>query len=286
MAVSDLSWLDIIPADHPKYQSWLVLRGFLQRQESEAQAEILEAFRKNGVVEIADVLTYVERWFDWNARTILTTATEGTIAAERAARRLDDLLEEAPNELRSFFLAVESFTGIAADRLEAETKPRLIPRLLVCKAEAFRIGSQGEISKVRKPTESQSPFVAPSRGEARSRFIVTTWQDVEISFFNETSVRIAACGSRSNHECRELGMADIRNDKPKLAWHTLHLLAKMNGKISVAPDWKVLEKRMQELRKWLRELFGLSTDPLPFKKGTDSGYVAEFKIHRAPSYRE
>jgi len=118
-------------------------------------------------------------------------------------------------------------------------------------------------------------------------FVVSSWQDVKISFFNEHSVEITAGSATVIRDFASLGMAHKRSGKPTLAWVTLHELAKANGLISrpteKSSDWRTVEKRFQELRRWLRRVFNISAEPLPFVKGV--GYRAELKIICAPSYQ-
>jgi hypothetical protein len=93
------------------------------------------------------------------------------------------------------------------------------------------------------------------------------WQEVKISFFNERSAQITIGDTKHIREFGELGMADGRTGNPTLAWQMLHALAAANGVLDRPtpenPDWKTVEKRMQELRAWLRERSAISTDPLP-----------------------
>jgi hypothetical protein len=114
------------------------------------------------------------------------------------------------------------------------------------------------------------------------------WEVIEISFFSEHWVRINVGGTKSIHEFGQLGLADGRSGKPTRAWQMLHALAASEGildhKNSPNIPWKTLEKRMQEVRKWLRKRFGISADPLPYSKG--SGYRAKFRIKCAPSYQK
>ena len=60
-------------------------------------------------------------------------------------------------------------------------------------------------------------------------------------------------------------------------------LAKLGGTIEAVPSgcewaskWTAVEKRMEELRKILREHFKTDADPVPFKKGI--GYKTAFRL--------
>jgi hypothetical protein len=171
-------------------------------------------------------------------------------------------------------------SAIHIDTLLHELRLRLIERIEWWRAEARRyVAAQ------------KAQLASATNGETPPEYAARSWQDVRISFFNERTVEITVGESKYIREYSELGMAHARSGNPLKAWETLHSLAQRNGEISrptgKSTTWPTVEKRMQELRAWLQERFGLSTDPLPFKKSRDgSGYVAEFKIHGAPSYRE
>jgi len=100
--------------------------------------------------------------------------------------------------------------------------------------------------------------------------------------------KAAAGEEKGIHEFGGLGMAQKRNGKSTRAWQMLHFLAVSKGTLSHPTarevQWKTVEKRMQELRKWLRARFDISSDPLPYVKG--SGYSAEFRINCAASYQK
>ena len=49
----------------------------------------------------------------------------------------------------------------------------------------------------------------------------------------------------------------------------------LDGK-AIGEDWSKIEKRIQEIRKILRDYFGLPGDPIPFIEG--GGYQSIFKI--------
>jgi len=133
----------------------------------------------------------------------------------------------------------------------------------------------------------RTPPAQPESEIEKIAFQAKSWGEVEISFFNEHSVQITAGKLKVNRQFGDLGMADTRSGKPTLAWHTLHDLALANGIIhrpaGSARDWATQEKRMQELRTWLKDRFGIRADPLPFAKGI--GYHASFKIHCGRSYQ-
>jgi hypothetical protein len=114
-----------------------------------------------------------------------------------------------------------------------------------------------------------------------------SWQAIEIFFLSDERVQI--CDGQQVETCNygELGFTDSRTGKPNQAWVTLRALAEEGGIIrdgaKTCSDWKKVEKRMQEIRKVLKQRFRISTDPLPFIEG--NGYQARFKIGCRPSFR-
>jgi hypothetical protein len=161
MPTPSSSWQDAISPDDPRYESWLLLRAFLQSEDSGAQAEFLSTFQKNGTIELEDVLKFVSRLFDGRAKALAITVT-GTLSAERRARDLDECLGKCLEELKNSLPAVEAFTGIAADSLEIEARLRLTTRSEAWKAEAFRIGLENEISRIRESSQTSQPSVSPA----------------------------------------------------------------------------------------------------------------------------
>ena len=148
-----------------------------------------------------------------------------------------------------------------------------------CNAQPFGIELSRPPVVIRfLPTTTPDPHEGPA----------LQWGDIEILFFNEHTVQITAGQTKVNHDFGVLGMADKRSGKPTLAWGALHALALNNGVINHAPekisDWRTVEKRMQEIRAWLRKRYGISSDPVPYVRGT--GYRTRFKINRAPSYQD
>ena len=69
----------------------------------------------------------------------------------------------------------------------------------------------------------------------------------------------------------EMGFESKKSGKPLNAWGALRILATQNGVLTNASDgrsWAKVEKRIQELRRHMKNLFGLTDDPLPFIKKT------------------
>jgi hypothetical protein len=77
-----------------------------------------------------------------------------------------------------------------------------------------------------------------------------------------------------------------RTGNPNQAWEALRALAEQRGVIrdgtAVNNPWPKVEKRIQEIRRLLRERFHISADPIPFVEGV--GYQACFKVGCSPSF--
>lgn len=116
--------------------------------------------------------------------------------------------------------------------------------------------------------------------------MVCRWEQVEITFTSEERVRIKIGEHIETRNYNDFGFEDGRTGKPNRAWSAFRILAEQNGIVRDAfagNKWPSIEKRMQELRRILRETFNAEGDPLPFVKGI--GYRARFKICRALSLR-
>jgi hypothetical protein len=136
-----------------------------------------------------------------------------------------------------------------------------------------------------EPT-GDSPQASAPDGKAADRRAAADWNAIEISFLSDERVQIRNGAKTETCNYGELGFADGRTGKPNQAWLTLRALAQTRGIIRDAATtgraWPKVEKRIQEIRKALRNHFGISTDPVPFVDGT--GYQACFKIGCSPSF--
>jgi hypothetical protein len=135
------------------------------------------------------------------------------------------------------------------------------------------------------------PVVSEVTETHRGRYPRTTldvmdWPDIQISFLSDFRVQIRSGHQTEAFNYAELGFEDNRHGKPKRAWTLLRQLAESDGMIrdgkQVQMAWPKVEKGVQEIRQFLRQYFGISSDPLPFAEG--NGYRARFQIVRAPSY--
>jgi hypothetical protein len=140
------------------------------------------------------------------------------------------------------------------------------------------------------PADAGSNRSAPELTSRAAAGRVAGWQGVEISFLSEERVQIRCGTNTETRNYGELGFADLRGKrgrpKPNLAWVTLRAMAQQNGMIrdgaKAGATWLKVEKRIQEIRKVLRKHFSITSDPVPFVKGT--GYQACFKIGCGPSF--
>ena len=106
------------------------------------------------------------------------------------------------------------------------------------------------------------------------------WGSIEILFLSDERVEVRNGIQVETRNYAEMGFTDRRNGKPNQAWLLLRDLAESNGTIrdgrKSGQAWPKIEKRVQDMRKVLRQQFGISADPVPFVEG--AGYQARFKI--------
>ena len=134
--------------------------------------------------------------------------------------------------------------------------------------------------------EKQSGEQQARRSPQSSGAGAATWDTIEISFLSDERIQIYNGTDTKPYNYAEFGFADSRNGKPNQAWLTLRDLAENRGMLKFAERgivlWPKVEKRIQEIRKALRNRFGITSDPFLFKEGI--GYQARFKIGLSPSF--
>jgi hypothetical protein len=133
----------------------------------------------------------------------------------------------------------------------------------------------------------EKDLLVPARGSPQSSGAgAATWDTIEISFLSDERVQIRNGTDNKTYNYAELRFEDSRNGKPNQAWVTMRDLAEAKGIILIDArrdlPWPKVEKRVQEIRKTLRDHFGISSDPFLFKEGV--GYEARFKICLSPSF--
>jgi hypothetical protein len=137
-----------------------------------------------------------------------------------------------------------------------------------------------------KPEATAARSTTPPNDGDKQDLGASSWDTIEISFLSDERVQIRNGSSTKTYNYGELGFVDRRNGKPNQAWVTLRALAEERGTIRVTAilgqNWPKVEKRVQEIRKTLKEHFRLSGDPIPFVART--GYQACFKVGCSRSY--
>lgn len=122
-------------------------------------------------------------------------------------------------------------------------------------------------------------------GPRTSRKDPLKWKDVDIRFTSEFQVQITTPDDALVMNYADLGFEDRRGGggKPNLAWRTFRRLAECGGTLADASTWTATEKRVQEIRRKLRDRIDIPGDPIPFVPG--AGYRAAFKISCAAAYQ-
>lgn len=112
------------------------------------------------------------------------------------------------------------------------------------------------------------------------------WEDVKLDFLSDERIQVWIGGDPQTYNYAEFGCADRRTGGPNTAWKMLQVLAASHGVIpatsrTAVRDWPAMEKQLQRLRAVLRQHFGLTDDPLPFRR--NEGYRLRLQIGRALS---
>jgi hypothetical protein len=135
------------------------------------------------------------------------------------------------------------------------------------------------------------PEGEPRGAEATPEFRPREWSELQITFLSDDRIEIRIGENTETRNCAEFGLASKRNGSPLGAWKRLCKMAKTKGVIQFRDDdpWGTIEKQVQEIRKVLRGKYGITDDPIPFRKKTrrnpaDFGYHAQFKLRCHPSY--
>ena len=110
----------------------------------------------------------------------------------------------------------------------------------------------------------------------------SSWDEVQITFVSNESIRIQAGDLDKPFSYAELGFKDGRKvDTPDTRWRTLQKLAQ-HGEISWETDTdqkirNIAQKAIQDIRKKLKEITGLEDDPFePYRKV--KAYRPKFKL--------
>jgi len=145
-------------------------------------------------------------------------------------------------------------------------------------------------SSAEQSTSEDPATSPPTSGQVSARTTIEiaprSWNNIEISFLSDERVQIRDGQKSETRNYAEFGFEDGRSEKPNLAWETLRTLAEQNGTLRQPTrqheTWPHVEKRIQDIRKVLRQYFDIPSDPIPYIEGT--GYQVSFKIRCRRSY--
>ena len=146
-------------------------------------------------------------------------------------------------------------------------------------------GSTEWEAHLEERAEALDALVGSDDTQSPARSADFSWQNVVLRFTSENMIQITIGDQHVQppQSYEDLGFADGRTKNPSFAWQALQELARLGGKLGSVPkdclwakDWPAVEKRMEELRKILRERFKTADDPVPFETGI--GYKTAFRI--------
>jgi hypothetical protein len=182
-------WRNLSPED-PRYSSWQLIFGVLQRDESQATANLAGNFKTKG--QASAVLTLVEEKYDACGRAALMLASN-VAKAQEVAELLTEVLEPTLAAFGPMFQVCEQH-GICADGLSKQARIRLTSRLAHWKAQAFRCGLEGELRGLSNGSDKIEPAVEAD------------WE--------ESDAAATACRSKPDGPATEpsLQMASARNE--------------------------------------------------------------------------
>ncbi len=266
-----------------------ILRDVCFRLDRAQPSLNLDMFRHNAVAffsyssptmrkEYPVVIRIVERLKDdWRAKTS-KRAQEISERNAKSAESPTPIVAGADSQIRLLSASpypeaaapqAEDLANVLAQQNHCELPPAVAERPSVDVKTQTSIGEAGQKAGGCTPTPR-------------------TWGEVEIVFLSDDRLQIfIGQKARETMNYAEIGFHDLRTGNPNRAWIALRGIAEHNGTIrnssQTSSMWSIFEKRVQEIRKILRNRFDISVDPIPFVEGT--GYVAQFKISCGPSYR-
>jgi len=170
--------------------------------------------------------------------------------------------------------------------MPANGKTLHLDRLLCVKDDRLKL----DLEEIRR-------LVSKSRLRAKKAILPlrlptgTTWEQVHIEFLHDEVVRITAGQLTEHRSFEDMGFCDRRKygERPDEAWSHLRTMAKLKGCIEWSDDVEDIDesertkvkKWISELRKRLREYFGIPDDPFqPYRQY--KAYQTKF-ILRAPN---
>jgi len=150
MAESDTPWLK--QPDDPRYKAWQIIRGSIQRDESQAMADCLAScladIKANGLRSatlISEIITLVERQCDTCGRAA-SALVDSVARAEEAAVLVDEVVELLLDSYTAWFQEAEKRFPVRASALLTESRSRLTVRSAYWKAVIFQRGIDRELS--------------------------------------------------------------------------------------------------------------------------------------------
>lgn len=211
-----------------------------------------------------------------------------------------DKLHHRPSRIEEAARAISAYNSIErrAARIvrglppEPSETPNVVipapPAPIPAESASPVVGQASAESPMPKPSDAQEPPALPTRIMAPKNSAAKNWQSIEILFISDHRLQIRVDGkSMESLNFTEFGFADGRTQNPNKAWELLRALAEARGTIRdgkpIGEQWSKVEKRIQDIRRVMREYFGLPDDPIPFVEGT--GYQTLFKIKCTPSFR-
>jgi hypothetical protein len=124
--------------------------------------------------------------------------------------------------------------------------------------------------------------------QSRVRSEEIDWENITISFLSDERVQVEVGGQVQTRNYAEIGFADKRSGKPNQAWGLLRTLAQAKGVIPnsarKSPEFIAMAKRIERIRKSLRDHFRIGSDPIPLD--STRGYCCRFSIRCAPSFEK
>jgi hypothetical protein len=159
---------------------------------------------------------------------------------------------------------------------------------LNCKDQAaalarFRIGGKSWFAQARFPQVPRLPRFSEACALAPDPI---RWGQVQILFTSDHRLQITTPSGTETLNYSECELEDRRSKKPNKAWEMLVYLSGHQGRIARPPIGKgatLVEKRAQEIRRFLTNRCSASGDPLPL---VDGEYRSAFRIGRNPSFED
>jgi len=183
-------------------------------------------------------------------------------------------------------LAWQEYTGVPIDLLQpaSDRSERALEAMQASTRKWIREGYK-RLESLPAARRKQAAGLSRDR-LFRSGLHPTKWEDIRLKLLSDHRLEIRVNNETEQANYRELGLYDARGGNPNQAWKTLVRLAESgNGIQTPGPgekSWKTTEKRIQSVRKFLRAVFNLPDDPLPFVKG--HGYQPRFVIECDPAF--